>query len=79
MSWPGASNIQDGVVFDLRGLDTIIISTDQASISSGVGATWDQLYEALDPYGLSVNGGRAAGVGKQCCRISVLTQNVISC
>lgn len=63
-SWAGASNIDNGPTIDLRALDAIKLSPDKTVISAGVGATWDELYEALDPYGLSVNGGRAAGVGK---------------
>ncbi|KAF3393067.1 putative FAD-linked oxidoreductase [Talaromyces pinophilus] len=45
--WAGAANIADGVVVDL----------------TGVGASWGTLYSLLDPLGLSVNGGRVAGVG----------------
>ena len=62
-SWPGASNIAGGVVFDLRALDSVEISADKSTVSVGVGATWDAVYERLDPLDLSVNGSRASGVG----------------
>lgn len=58
---PGASNLQGGVTLDLRGLDSIDII--EYGVSSGVGASWDTLYAMLDPLGLSVAGGRVAGVG----------------
>lgn len=57
---PGASNVQGGVTIDLRGLDSIDISGDK--VSTGVGASWDAVYATLDPLGLSVAGGRVAGV-----------------
>lgn len=62
-SWAGASNVEGGPVLDLRLLDSVTLG-NASTVSAGVGATWDDVYEALDPYGLSVNGGRAAGVGK---------------
>lgn len=63
-SWAGASNIAGGIVIDLRPLNTIQLSTDKTTVSVGVGATWDLVYAKLDPLGLSVAGGRAAGVGE---------------
>ncbi|RYP31090.1 hypothetical protein DL767_005934 [Monosporascus sp. MG133] len=62
-SWAGASNIAGGVVIDLRTLSTVELSADKSTILVGAGATWDAVYAKLDPLGLSVNGGRAAGVG----------------
>jgi FAD/FMN-containing dehydrogenase len=62
--WAGASNIADGVVLDLRALDTIELNANKSIVSVGTGTTWDAVYSKLDPHGLSVNGGRAAGVGK---------------
>ncbi|ROV92426.1 hypothetical protein VPNG_09607 [Cytospora leucostoma] len=62
-SWAGASNIQDGPVIDLRSLKAIELSPDRSTVSVGAGASWGDIYEVLDPLGLSVNGGRAYGVG----------------
>ncbi|XDG01788.1 hypothetical protein ABKA04_001403 [Annulohypoxylon sp. FPYF3050] len=57
------SNINGGVTIDLRALNAISLNEDRSLASIGVGATWDEIYNYLDPLGLSVNGGRAAGVG----------------
>ncbi|KNG86329.1 oxidoreductase FAD-binding protein [Aspergillus nomiae NRRL 13137] len=59
----GASNIANGITLDLRGLDSITVSSDRTTASIGVGATWGEVYSHLDPLGLSVAGGRAAQVG----------------
>lgn len=59
----GANSAPGGVTVDLRGLDSIELSADKASITVGAGATWDAIYGKLDPLGLSVAGGRVAGVG----------------
>lgn len=53
----------DNIVIDMRGLDSVVPSADSASVAVGGGATWDAVYGALDPLGLSTAGGRVAGVG----------------
>ncbi|KAK0747391.1 hypothetical protein B0T21DRAFT_379454 [Apiosordaria backusii] len=63
MWFPGASNEPAGVTVDLRALNSVNLSPNHASVSVGVGATWDAVYKRLDPLGLSVAGGRVAGVG----------------
>lgn len=63
-NWAGASNIANGVVIDLRSLDSIKIHHETSTVSVSAGATWDDVYSKLDPLGLSVNGGRSAGVGE---------------
>jgi hypothetical protein len=60
---PGASNSDGGVTVDLRGLNSVELSDDHSSVSVGGGATWDLIYNKLDPLGLAVAGGRVAGVG----------------
>lgn len=62
---PGASNAPGGVTIDLAGLDSIDVSVNagESTVSVGVGTTWDAVYAKLDPLGLSVAGGRVAGVG----------------
>ncbi|XXG97659.1 hypothetical protein Hte_003966 [Hypoxylon texense] len=62
-SWAGASNIAGGIVIDIRGLNSIDVHPDTSTVSVGAGAEWDDVYAKLDPIGLSVNGGRCAGVG----------------
>ncbi|KAK8043458.1 FAD-binding domain-containing protein, partial [Apiospora rasikravindrae] len=59
----GAANIAQGVTVDLKGLSSVHVSPDGSAVSAGPAATWDKLYTALDPLGLSVVGGRTAGVG----------------
>ncbi|KAI1098022.1 putative oxidoreductase [Jackrogersella minutella] len=63
MWFPGASNAPNGVTIDLRGLNSIDLNADNSTVSAGAGATWDAVYGNLDPLGLSVAGGRIAGVG----------------
>lgn len=60
---PGASSSPGGVTIDLRGLNSVELSADHSIVSAGAGATWDLIYNKLDPLGLSVAGGRVAGVG----------------
>lgn len=60
---PGASSSAGGVTIDLRGLSSVELSGDHSSVSVGGGVTWDMIYNKLDPLGLSVAGGRVAGVG----------------
>ncbi|KAK4164099.1 hypothetical protein QBC43DRAFT_379012 [Cladorrhinum sp. PSN259] len=63
MWFPNASSEPGGVTIDLRALHSISLSPNSASVSVGVGATWDAVYKLLEPAGLSVAGGRVAGVG----------------
>jgi FAD/FMN-containing dehydrogenase len=63
MWFPNASNAPGGVTVDLRALNSVNLSADKSSVSVGIGATWDIVYSKLDPLGLSVAGGRVAGVG----------------
>ncbi|KAF2876999.1 hypothetical protein BDV95DRAFT_589646 [Massariosphaeria phaeospora] len=61
---PGWSSIDEpGVLIDLQKLDQISVSADKKVASLGPGGRWGEVYEALDPYGLSVIGGRIPQVG----------------
>ncbi|KAI0888706.1 putative oxidoreductase [Annulohypoxylon maeteangense] len=63
-TWFANANSAPGAVtIDMRGLNSIEFSADKSSVSVGAGATWDLIYDKLDPLGLSVAGGRVAGVG----------------
>ncbi|KAI8623619.1 putative oxidoreductase [Xylariaceae sp. FL1651] len=59
----GADSSPGGVTIDLHGFGTVSVSVDRASVTVGVGATWDTVYGQLDAVGLSVAGGRVANVG----------------
>ncbi|KAI0398835.1 putative oxidoreductase [Xylaria palmicola] len=58
-----ANSAPGGVTVDLRGLKSVDLGADKSLVSVGPGATWDLIYGKLDPLGLSVAGGRVAGVG----------------
>ncbi|KIM95616.1 hypothetical protein OIDMADRAFT_171036 [Oidiodendron maius Zn] len=62
-SFAGSANVQDGVTIDMRGLDDVELNSDRSIVSIGAGANWGSVYTQLDPYNLSVAGGRDSTVG----------------
>ncbi|KAI9641274.1 hypothetical protein NHQ30_010075 [Ciborinia camelliae] len=62
-AFAGASSIQGGILVNLRGLNKVQLSEDRGMVSIGSGNTWWDVYKVLDPLGISVVGGREAGVG----------------
>lgn len=60
---PGASNSPEGVTVDLASFNSIDVNVQNSVVSVGPAATWDAVFAKLDPLGLSVAGGRVAGVG----------------
>jgi FAD/FMN-containing dehydrogenase len=59
----GFSDIEDGITVDLSAINTVQLDPSAKIISVGAGARWQSVYNALDPYGLSVQGGRTGSVG----------------
>jgi FAD/FMN-containing dehydrogenase len=59
----GASNIQDGLVFDMRKLSSIGLSDDESTVSVGTGSRWCDVYLILQERGLLAVGGRVSSVG----------------
>jgi len=59
----GSSNIATGVTIDMSGMKSVTLSEDKTTASVQPGAKWIQVYEALDPLGYSIPGGRAGDVG----------------
>jgi hypothetical protein len=59
----GSANIADGVTIDLRGLNSIEVAGDSASVAVACGASWGQVYRTLGPLGLAVAGGRQSQIG----------------
>lgn len=59
----GASNLPAGITLDLSALSSVSISADNSSVSLGPGTRWLDVYKELDPYGMTVAGGRAGSVG----------------
>ncbi|KAF2788459.1 FAD linked oxidase-like protein [Melanomma pulvis-pyrius CBS 109.77] len=61
---PGWSSISGpGVLIDLQRLNEVTVSTDKKVVSLGPGGRWGDVYQTLDPYGVSVIGGRIPHVG----------------
>jgi FAD/FMN-containing dehydrogenase len=44
-------------------LNMVVLSEDRSTAAIGPGNTWYDVYKVLDPLGVSVVGGREAGVG----------------
>ena len=61
---PGWSSIRrPGILIDLQKLNQIGVSADHRIASLGPGGRWGDVFAALDPYGVSVIGGRIPHVG----------------
>lgn len=60
---PGWASLQDGVLIDLSRLNKLSISKDHRTVSLGPGARWEEVYEYLDQFNVSVIGGRIPQVG----------------
>jgi FAD/FMN-containing dehydrogenase len=59
----GFANIDDGITIDLSAMNKLQINHAVNTVSVGAGARWQSVYDALDPYSLSVQGGRNGHVG----------------
>jgi FAD/FMN-containing dehydrogenase len=61
---PGWSSIgEPGILIDLQKLNAISVSADKKVATIGPGQRWGEVYKTLDPYELSVVGGRIPQVG----------------
>ena len=59
-----AANINStGVLFSSSKLNSISLSADKSYVSVGPGNSWEDIYQFLEPHGLSVVGGRIGMVG----------------
>ncbi|KAH9033365.1 FAD-binding domain-containing protein [Lactarius pseudohatsudake] len=52
-----------GVQISLARFNTFNVNTQAQTVELGPGLTWGDVYERLDPYGVTVIGGRYPGVG----------------
>ena len=59
----GFANINDGVTIDMTGLSSVSVNKDHSVASVGAGASWLEVYKYLDPFGVTVAGGRNGAVG----------------
>lgn len=57
----GFANIDGGVTIDMTGMSDVTLDGDVARV--GAGASWLDVYAALDPYRKTVAGGRNGAVG----------------
>lgn len=60
---PGFANIENGIVIDITGLNSVSVSEDHSVASVGAGAKWADVYAFLEPLDKTVAGGRLGGVG----------------
>ena len=60
---PGASNLAGGLVLNLGNLQQIKVAPGNAFTSIGPGNDWGDVYSFLDPFNLTVVGGRETTVG----------------
>lgn len=63
MIWPGSANIEDGITIDLRAMNGTVLNEDKTVLSLGPGGIWSEVYPQLEPYNLTVMGGRVPGIG----------------
>ncbi|KAB8305188.1 hypothetical protein EYC80_004478 [Monilinia laxa] len=63
MNFPGANNINAGVMIALAGLNGLQISSDNTTVEVGPGNRWFDVYSYLEPYGRIVIGGRLKTIG----------------
>ncbi|KAI1337847.1 FAD-binding domain-containing protein [Xylariaceae sp. FL0016] len=61
--WPGASNIDDGVTIDLGLMNKTTYVPESKTAQIQAGSRWQQVYETLGAYGVTVPGGRTSTVG----------------
>jgi FAD/FMN-containing dehydrogenase len=58
-----ASNVEGGVVFDMKNFNTVVLNEDKSVASIGTGGLWEQVFIELEKDGLAVAGGRVGDVG----------------
>lgn len=61
--YPDDSVSVGGVTIDMQRMRSIRVSPDRKTVKLGGGHTLHSVYEGLNPYNLTVVGGRAATVG----------------
>jgi hypothetical protein len=59
----GWANVNCGITIDMMRMDDIKLDDDKKVIRVGAGVVWQEVYEYLEPRGLSVLGGRIGDIG----------------
>ncbi|PVH99651.1 FAD-binding domain-containing protein [Periconia macrospinosa] len=62
-AFAGGSNIEGGITVSLENLNQISLSEDKNTAAVGPGNRWIDVYQTLDPQGVTVVGGRVSTVG----------------
>lgn len=62
-TWAGANNIKDGVTIDLSQMNSTHYTKGAKTATIHPGARWASVYKDLEPYGVTVPGGRTGPVG----------------
>ncbi|KAA8618427.1 GlcD FAD-FMN-containing dehydrogenase [Pyrenophora tritici-repentis] len=62
-TWAGSNNINGGVTVDLGFMNSTTYYEGDTTARIRPGARWGSVYGVLEPYGLTVAGGRASSVG----------------
>ncbi|KAH7014373.1 uncharacterized protein B0I36DRAFT_369336 [Microdochium trichocladiopsis] len=62
-AYAGANSVEGGVTVDFGYMNATSYTPGSGSVVIPAGSTWGQVYETLDPLGVSVAGGRASSVG----------------
>lgn len=60
---PGAANINGGVLIDMVNFNSVEYDANNKVATVGSGLRWKEVYTALDPYNVTVAGGRVLEVG----------------
>ncbi|KAJ5635607.1 FAD-binding domain-containing protein [Penicillium longicatenatum] len=61
--YAGAANIDKGITLDLSLMNEVKLSADRKTVELGPGGKWRKVWKALDPYNVTVTGGRDSDVG----------------
>ncbi|KXH48013.1 hypothetical protein CSAL01_07535 [Colletotrichum salicis] len=62
-AWPGASNCENGILSDLSKLNDVEYNAARNIVTVQAGCRWQDVYQAIEPHGVTVNGGRDADIG----------------
>lgn len=63
MPSPLAANINAGVLIDLSALNEVTYEPSSRTVTVGSSNNWGDVYSALDPFNVTVAGGRVVDVG----------------
>ena len=59
----GSANINGGVTLDMQLFTGVNVKQDHSLTSIGAGERWGDVYQQLDPLGLTLSGGRVSKPG----------------